>query len=185
MFKQIRSMLTQDDQAISGEIEADETFMGGKAKNMHKARREEKIQGRGTVGKTVVAGLLQRKGKVIAQKVDDTKAETLVPFVQGRVLPASMVYTDENASYDGLTATGYQHRRVHHSAKVYVDGDAHVNALEGFWSLVKNGIRGVYHSVSDKYLQTYLDEFAFRYNQRDSDRSMFLAFMGRIEKNPA
>jgi hypothetical protein len=99
MFKQIRSMLSDDDgDPLSGKVEADETFMGGKAKNMHKDKREQRIQGRGPSGKTVVAGVVERKGRVTARKVDDTKAETLLPFVKARVLPASTVFTDELAS---------------------------------------------------------------------------------------
>lgn len=185
MFKQIRSMLSDDDgEQLSGAVEADETFMGGKAKNMHAWKREQAIQGRGPVGKTVVAGVVQRNGKVIARKVDDTKAETLIPFIKQRVLESSTIFTDELTSYEGLPAHGYQHKRVHHSSKVYVDGDAHTCTIDGFWSLVKNGIRGVYHAVSDKYLQHYLDEYSFRYNRRDDENPMFLAFMGRVQKIP-
>jgi transposase len=187
MFKQIRSMLADDDggDPLSGKVEADETFVGGKAKNMHQKKREEKIQGRGTVGKTVVAGVVEREGRVIAKKVEDTRAATLLPFVKERVLPASTVYTDEAAAYEGLPGHGYLHHRVHHASKVYVIGDAHTNTIEGFWSLVKNGLRGVYHAVSDKYLQTYLDEFSFRYNRRNDVRPMFLSFLAQVQKAPA
>jgi transposase len=182
MFKQIRSMLSEDDAKLSGTVEADETFWGGKYKNMHKAKREAKRQARGPSTKTAVAGVVQRKGKVFAKKVINTQSETLMPFLQERVLPESMVFTDENASYSPLPNLGYQHKRVHHASKVWVDGDAHTNSIEGFWSLIKNGIRGVYHAVSDKYLQHYLDEYAFRYNRRDSETPMFRAFLGQIRK---
>jgi transposase-like protein len=186
MFKQIRSMLTDDDgDPLSGEVEADETFVGGKAKNMHKKKREQKIQGRGTVGKTVVAGVLERGGRVVAKKVADTQAATLLPFVREKILPASTVYTDEAAAYGGLPQQGYQHHRVHHASGVYVIGDVHTNTIEGFWSLIKNGIPGVYHAVSDKYLQTYLDEFAFRYNRRNDERPMYLSFLDQIQKADA
>ena len=93
-----------------------------------------------------------------------------------------MIYTDEAAAYTPLGAKGYYHRRINHSAKVYVDGDIHTNTIEGFWSTVKGGLRGVYHSVSAKWLQSYLDEYSFRYNHREGNAGMFDAFMGRIAK---
>ena len=165
MFKQIRMMLAEDRDPFTGSVEADESYFGGKAKNMHKDVRARKIQGRGAVGKTIVAGMLQRQGAVIAKVVSDTEADTLIPFIEARVLPSTMVYTDELPSYNSLHANGYEHRRVHHAARVWVCGDAHTNGIEGFWSLVKNGIRGVNHSVSAKYLQNYLNEYAFRYSR--------------------
>jgi transposase-like protein len=185
MFKQIRSMLGADnDGPLGGTVEADETFMGGKAKNMHKKKREEKIKGRGTVGKTVVAGVVEREGRIVVKKVADTQAATLLPFVTEKVLPSSTVYTDEAAAYTDLPKCGYVHSRIHHASRVYVMGNVHTNTIEGFWSLVKNGIRGVYHAVSDKLLQTYLDEFAFRYNRRNDTAPMFLSFMTQVEKSP-
>ena len=102
--------------------------------------------------------------------------------VEARVLPSSMIYTDEAAAYTPLGAKGYYHRRINHSAKVYVDGDIHTNTIEGFWSTVKGGLRGVYHSVSAKWLQSYLDEYSFRYNHREGNAGMFDAFMGPIAK---
>ncbi|MDE3075755.1 MAG: IS1595 family transposase [Chloroflexota bacterium] len=86
--------------------------------------------------------------------------------VRTRVLEASMVYTDEAPAYETLPRRGYQHRRVHHRANVYVDGDVHTNTIEGFWSLLKRGIVGVYHGVSQKHLQSYVDEYTYRYNHR-------------------
>jgi len=103
-------------------------------------------------------------------------------FVEERVSPSTVVYTDELPAYNPLGSCGYEHKRVHHSAKVYVRGDAHTNSIEGFWSLVKNGLRGVNHSVSAKYLQTYLDEYAFRYNRRHDATAMFTSFLTQVEK---
>lgn len=100
--------------------------------------------------------------------------------VEERILPKSTVYTDELKSYDGLPRQGYEHKRVNHPEHVYVAGDVHTNTIEGFWALLKHGIGGVYHSVSKKHLQSYLDEYTFRYNHRDAD--MFNAFVSRIEK---
>src|SRR6266446_3055725 len=165
MFKQIRSMLSDSDtEPTNGEFEADETYMGGKAKNRHQNKKAG--QTRGPSGKTIVAGVVRRKGYVHARKIDTLSHDCLIPMIQERVLPASMVFTDEAPVYNVLPMYGYAHKRVHHAKKVYVDGDAHTCTIDGFWGLVKNGIRGVYHSVSDKYLQTYLDEYGFRYNRR-------------------
>jgi transposase len=105
------------------------------------------------------------------------------PFIKARVLPSTMIYTDELASYNLLPASGYEHRRVHHAAKVWVRGDADTNGIEGFWSLVKNGIRGVNHSVSEKYLQSYLKEYAFRYSRRFDVTPMFESFLTRVKKS--
>lgn len=185
MFKQIRMMLNEDRDPFAGSVEADESYFGGKAKNMHKDVRARKIQGRGGVGKTIVAGIVQRQGAVVARVISDTEADTLIPFIEARVLPSTMVYTDELPAYNGLRASGYEHRRVHHSARVYVKADAHTNAIEGFWSLVKNGLRGVNHSVSAKYLQNYLNEYAFRYSRRFDTTPMFESFLKQVEKRPA
>jgi transposase-like protein len=181
MFKQIRSMLSDDDtEPTNGEFEADETYMGGKAKNRHQNKKVG--QTRGPAGKTIVAGVVRRNGEIHARKVDSLSHDCLIPMIRERVLPESMIFTDEAPVYDILPRHGYAHRRVHHARKVYVDGNAHTCTIDGFWGLLKNGIRGVYHSVSDKYLQTYLDEYSFRFNRRDSQHPMFKAFMGRIQK---
>src|SRR5207245_8550599 len=98
------------------------------------------------------------------------------------VLPASTVYTDDWKPYRSLEHVGYTHERVSHSQKVYVSGDVHTNTIEGFWSLVRRGIGGTYHAVSTKHLQSYLDEYAFRYNNREHPVGMFDAFLNRITK---
>jgi transposase len=183
MFKQIRSMLNEDLEPLSGKVECDETFVGGKAKNMHKSKREATIKGRGPVGKTVVAGAVERKGRVIAKVVPNTSSDTLIPFVTQKVLPQSLVFTDESPSYNPLSSQGYDHKRVHHANKVYVIGEVHTNTIEGFWSLVKGGIGGVYHQVSTKYLQSYFDEYSFRYNRRNDDTPMFWSVMTQVHKS--
>jgi transposase-like protein len=182
MFKQVRTMLNEDRDPFSGQVEVDETFIGGLSKNMHKDVRARKITGTGGSGKIAVAGMVQREGAVIAKVITDRDANTLMPFVEERVLPSTIVYTDELPAYNGLKNSGYEHRRVHHSAKVYVQGDAHTNSIEGFWSLVKNGVRGVNHSVSAKYLQTYLDEYAFRYSRRFNSTPMFESFLTQVRR---
>jgi transposase len=190
MFNKIRSLFNQDrDGVLDGTVEADEVYLGGKAKWMHKDKREARITGRGSVGKTPVFGMAQRgkdekPGRIRAKIVSDAKAETLLPHVREKVLPKSTVYTDEWRSYDRLGKMGYDHSRVHHSQEIYVSGDVHVNTVEGFWSLLRRGIGGAYHAVSDKYLQAYLDEYVFRYNNREAGgRGMFSAMLDRIEKD--
>ena len=137
------------------------------------------MRGRGAEGKTIVAGAAERGGRVSARVVPNVRAATLLPFVREKILPRSPIYTDELASYNRLQGMGYAHRRIHHSSKVYVEGDVHTNNVEGFWSLVKRGIGGVYHAVSEKYLQNYLNEYAFRYNRRGSSEPMFAAILAR------
>lgn len=183
MFKQIRSMLDEDDgPKLSDKVEVDESFYGGLEKNKHADKRAH--AGRGPMGKTAVWGAAERQGRVFARVVPDVKSATLLPRVRERIMPQSVIFSDEATAYDPLSMMGFGHRRVHHAARVYVNGDAHVNTLEGFWSLTKNGIRGVYHNVSAKYLQTYLNEYAFRFNRRKSlgRHNMFEAFAGRIKK---
>lgn len=181
MFKQIRSILNEDVSLEGLLVEVDETYMGGKAKNMHKDKRE-RLGGRGTAGKTPVFGMIQRKGKVSAKVVPDVSRDTLLPNIREKVLPSSLVYSDEHASYDPLKSMGYQHRRVHHGAKVYVVGDVHTNTIEGFWSLVKRGISGVNHAVSAKYLQGYFDSYGFRWNHRDDETPMYESMANRVNK---
>jgi transposase len=173
MFKQIRSMLSEDDMQLSGKVEVDETYVGGK----HKGKR-----GRGSENKTIVAGAVERKGSVITRVVPNVHAKTLVPFIQEKVLPSSLVFSDELRSYNSLGYIGYEHKRIHHAQKVYVVGDIHTNSIEGFWSLVKGGLRGVYRSVSRKYLQSYFNEYAFRYNRRFNTQPMFVSFLEQVKK---
>ncbi len=159
---------------------------------MDRTRREQVITGRGPSGKTPVFGMMQRKtemghGRVMAKVVKATDAETLLPRVETKVPERSLAYTDEYAAYNKLGEKGYTHSRVAHSQEVYVIGDVHTNTMEGFWSLTKRGISGVYHSVSDKWLQSYLDEYSFRYNSRDTDgNGIFTALMDRgVEAEPS
>ena len=171
--KEIRNQLMeQTDEPLDGTVELDESYFGGKAINMHPAKRE-RLGGRGTAGKQAMFGMVERKGKVVAVTVPNTSRATLMPHIRERVLPTATVYTDEMSSYDPLGQSGFNHDRINHSAKVYVSGDVHTNTIEGFWSLVKRGIDGVYHSVSTKHLQGYLNEYAWRYNHRDDGRAMF------------
>lgn len=171
MFKQIRQLLNENQSIFTGEVEADETYVGG---------ARQGTRGRGAEGKTPVIGIAQRKGKVIAEVASNVKSSTIVPFITGNVAKDVVLYTDEFPSYNQLDTIGYNHQRVNHGARVYVDGNAHVNNIEGFWSLVKRGIGGVYHSVSPKYLQSYVNEYSFRYNHREDETPMFKNFLNQI-----
>src|SRR6185437_9100408 len=103
--------------------------------------------------------------------------------VQEYVLPESMIYTDDFKAYKQLGQKGYRHRRINHSARIYVQGDVHTQTIEGFFGLFKNGVRGAYHAVSQKWLQGYLNEYAWRYNRRDMGRSMFHDLLAQAVKS--
>jgi transposase-like protein len=146
------------------EVEADETFIGGKARNMHIAKRKRRITGTGTKDKTAVMGILERGGKVRATVVPNRKKAALQAEVKKHVEAGAALYTDALLSYEGL-ASDYAHQVVDHAVQ-YVDGRIHTNGLENFWSLLKRGISGTYISVEPFHLFRYLDEQTFRYNNR-------------------
>src|SRR5260221_3405409 len=130
--------------------------------------------------KTPVLGIVQRAGRVVALSVPSVKGPTLLDNFMERVLPGSVIFTDEFRQYDAIGhMKGFTHYRIRHSARVYVNGDVHTNTIEGFWSLVKRGLSGVYHSVSRKHLQGYLNEYVWRYNQRFEDRDRFELLLRR------
>jgi transposase-like protein len=161
---------------LNGRVEVDETFIGGKARNMRVDKRERRITGTGGKDKTIVFGALARGGKVRTMVVADRKRSALQTCVKEHVEVGSALYSDALASYDGL-AQDYAHKVIGHAEK-YVDGQIHTNGLENFWSLLKRGIAGSYVSVEPFHLFRYLDEQVFRYNNRatkehrvtDSDR---------------
>jgi len=171
MFKQIRILLSEESPIFTGEVEADETYIGGKARGK---------RGRGADKKTAVVGVVERQGKVAVEVAPNVKRSTIVPFITSKVSRNAILYTDEFPSYDHFTRIGFNHKRIEHGAKIYVDGIVHTNNIEGFWSLIKRGITGVYHSVSPKYLQSYLNEYAFRYNHRNDEIPMFKVILNRI-----
>jgi transposase-like protein len=148
---------------LSGEVEADETFIGGKARNMHLAKRERRITGTGGKDKTAVIGILERGGKVRTAVIPNRKKKAIQAEVRKHVQAGSALYTDALQSYRGLNE--FEHGVVDHAVQ-YVDGKIHTNGLENFWSLVKRGINGTYVSVEPFHLFRYLDEQAYRYNNR-------------------
>jgi transposase len=177
MFKQIRTLMSEDF-TMSGKVEMDETYYGAPKKNQHASKR---IDG-AYKDKQPIFGMVERDGRVAAKVVADVKEKTLLPIVAERVLPKSTVYTDSYTSYDNVRWMGksYRHERINHSAAIYVMGHVHTQTIEGFWSLLKRGIGGVYHSVSTKYLQSYCDEYTFRYNRRAAGEPMFTSLLGQV-----
>jgi transposase-like protein len=182
MLHRIR-LVMQDDlfgSKLSGEVEADETFIGGKARNMHMAQRKRRITGTGTKDKVAVMGFLERGGKVRTMVVPNRRKHALQGEVKKHVEAGAALYTDALQSYSGLDAH-YAHEVIDHAVK-YVDGRIHTNGLENFWSLLKRGVSGTYVSVEPFHLFRYLDEQSFRYNNRElrTDGDRFSRAVSRI-----
>lgn len=158
------AMQIEPSEPMSGEIEADETYIGGKAENMHKSKRERKVRGRGGVGKAIVMGILERKGDVRAKLIPDTSKDTLLPIIANNVEQGATVYTDANPSYNELSEA-YKHEFVDHAIE-YVRGRVHTNGIENYWSLFKRCIKGTYIHIDPEHIDRYLDEESFRFNRR-------------------
>jgi transposase-like protein len=171
MFHLIRSLLQDTQEPICGEIEIDDAYIGGK--------RHGKA-GRGAEGKMPVLGIAQRDGIVSVTATNDLKSSTVYPIIRKQVLKYSLVFTDEYNVYEGLSREHYFHQTINHKAKKWVSDKVHTNTIEGFWSALKRGINGVYHAVSEKYLQSYINEYAFRYNHRKDEQPMFLTILGKV-----
>jgi transposase-like protein len=180
MLHRIReAMQDKSSNKLAGEIEIDETFIGGKARNMHKARRARVVTGTGGKDKIAVMGMVERGGNVRLQVVDNRRKHELQKRVREHVEAGSAIFTDELKSYDGLESD-FQHLVINHAVE-YVNGNVHTNTMENFWSLLKRGLHGTYISVEPFHLARYIDEQAFRYNNRkatDSDR--FVAVMKQV-----
>ena len=180
MLHRIRlAMQTGSFDKFGGEVEVDETYIGGKSRNMHHADRERKITGSGMAGKTAVLGMIERGGMVRAEVIPDSKKATIQPRVREAVEPGAAVYTDALQSYNGL-AGEYAHEVVDH-AETYVNGRVHTNSMENFWSLFKRSLHGTYVSVEPFHLFRYLDERCFAFNLRDrSDYGRFEAVLRAV-----
>lgn len=186
MFHQIRKMMREDGGPLQGTVEVDEAYIGGRRQNPRGSGRKSKPGRPGPEShKVPVIGLAERQGKVVAHVIPNVRAATIIPLVTKAVpSKATRIYTDELQVYDRLYWLGYPHDRIKHKAGKYVQGDVHTNTIEGFWSLVKGGLRGVHHRVGPQphYVQRYLDEYAFRYNRRHDETPMFLSLLARVEK---
>ena len=160
---------------FSGEVEVDESYIGGKEKNRHASQR--KLVGRGTAGKQVVFGLHQRDGGTRAFPIDGTDRVKLQSAIVENVKRGAKVYSDSHSGYDGLK--GYTHLSVAHSVGEYVRGQVHTNGVESFWSLLKRGYVGIYHHMSVAHLHRYVNEFSYRHTFRHDD--MIVCIQGTID----
>lgn len=183
-------LMEQDGTPLSGEVEVDETAWGGSPRvgEVEKFRHDGETDLSGAGGrwkqakKSTVFAMVERGGRVRADVVASRKSETLQPRVAEYVLPGSTIFTDEWSSYHGLEQR-YRHHRIRHSEKVYVSGVVHTQTIEGFFSNLKRGVAGTYHAVSRKWLQSYLNEFAWRYNARQDARAMFEQLLLRAARS--
>jgi len=175
MLQRIRlAMQTRSFEKFSGEVEIDETWIGGLARNMHKSRNKRRGRGTGGVGKAIIMGILERGGKVKAKHLPNVQRQTLQAEVRESVEPGSHVFTDQWVGYTGLRRQGYIHKIINH-VRAYVRGNVHTNGMENFWSLLKRCIKGTYVSVEPFHLRRYVDEQVFRFNERkENDASRFL-----------
>ena len=181
MLHRIRLALQdQDGGKLGGEVEVDETFIGGLSRNMHVGKRRAKIMGTGGRDKVPVLGILKRHGKVRSSVIPDVTRETLHGKVRDNVASGAQVFTDAWTAYTGLDSE-YIHNVIDH-AKAYVIENVHTNGLENFWSLLKRGIKGTYVSVEPFHLFRYLDEQSFRYNYREDldDRGRFEVAVSQV-----
>lgn len=172
MFHQIRSMMMADDDKFGGEVEVDEMYLGGNPARRSSVKPDNS---------QVVFGMVERGGKAKVQHVESAKAPVLLPIIWKEVKDGSTIYSDEHRSYSKLSEHGYNHGKIKHSYRVYVDGQVHTQNIENLWSNMKRGIKGVYRHVDAQYLQNYVNEYAFRYSHRNHP-SMFWAILGKVSK---
>ena len=169
--KHIRSLMGQDKDLLSGTVEVDETYFGGR-----------KVMNEKMTNKSAVMGMVERKGRIRIKKIPNRETHIILNNLKNNVARGSQLMTDEWNAYKKTPKFGYYHKGIKHGKKHYVAGDIHTNTIEGFWSQLKRSINGTYHSVSLKYLQLYVDEFAYRYNHRNDGLSDFQYLLFRLVK---
>ena len=172
MAKQIRVLFHTPARKLSRTVEIDDTYVGG-------ARPGKR--GRGAAGKSIVLGAVQREGRIAASVVSNLSADTVRPFIEKHIEQGTALMTDEFKTYR-KTRKGYAHRTINHSSGKYVRGSVHTNTIEGFWSQLKRSLSGTYHAVSPKYLQSYVNEFAYRYSKREWPTSLFFPMLARAAR---
>jgi transposase-like protein len=188
MLQRIRYVFeTGSFEKLSGEVEMDEAYIGGKDSNKHAIKRTKYLTGKGSQGfgsknsKTPVVGMVERGGEVHAVVTKDTGSATLMSLARRHIDINATVYTDEHMPYRTLPKIGFKHESVNHGVKEFVNGMASTNSAEGFWSHLKRGIDGIYHHVSPKHLQKYCDEYTYRWNTRDmTDGERFEAWFDHL-----
>jgi transposase-like protein len=178
MFNKIRTHLMNDDgePQLSGKVEADETSWGGRPRKRHRTRSEG---ARFREAKPTVLGMVERGGRVRARVVPARRGEGFSAELRAHINPDSILYTDDWAAYKPLARDGSDHRIINHSAGSYVEGDRYTNTIEGFFGNMKTGMRGAYKKVSRKWLQSYVDEYTWRYNARHGRDSLFGQLLAR------
>lgn len=173
---QVRKLMKENDNLLFGDVEADETYVGGKKKGGKR--------GRGT-SKAVVFGQVQRKGKMNASVVPNARASTLLPKFKSNLAKGTRLLTDEWHAYKKISEVlDLDHNTIHHASKQYVKGDVHTNTIEGFWSQMKRSMDGTHHVISPKYLHAYVSEFQWRYNHRSSSEHLFDLLLNRVCQQP-
>lgn len=166
VLQRIRNIKKSGFLKLSNNVELDETYIGGKEKNKHKHKRIQGTQGRSTKTKSAIVGILERKGNLVAKVVNKVNTKTLQQIIFNHIEIGSNIHTDEFKAYNSVKSF-YNHAQVNHRQGEYVKGNCHTNSIESFWALFKRGFVGIYHQMSKKHLQRYIDEFVFRFNNRD------------------
>jgi hypothetical protein len=188
MFNAIRRMLQDDDDTpLTGEVEVDETTWGGKIRAADRSRAATSTQRRQEAMARVrqrptILGMVERGGRVRVRVVSDRSMDAVAPFVLDNIRPDATLYTDDWALYRGLGREFAEHHPIAHKDGIYADGHVHTQTIEGFFGNVKRGLSGVQHNVSRKWLETYVQEFAFKYNHRNDDKPMFQLFLSRVAR---
>lgn len=179
MLNKVRNeLMKQDNEPLSGEVEVDETFMGGQIR-LADRRRSAIERGEGArpyatkKDRPIVFAAVERKGRIRAAVVADSRPSTLLPLVREYVMPESLIFTDEYWVYERLGQLGYGHRRIRHKARIYVEGNVHTQTADGFFGHFKTDVRGTHHSISKRWLPGYLNEWVWKWNRRDDDEAMF------------